>query len=696
MDCSETHFRAILLGGYMKYIPFVNIKQGSASVHRFFHGNTLPLTQLPFAMASFAPQTKSDSSWFYHPSDRCLEGVRLTHQPSPWIADYGSLIFMPQKRRPSLRAGDRWSGYRPEEAVLQPHYMQLRFLKSRSTFELTPTQRGCCIRVRFDTPEENYFSVLPLSGYSEFRFDNFSNTLFATVTNCCDSHAVGFKMYAVLRFHADHVDQKNTIVSDGDNAINASSVCGDNAGIHLKINGNRVDVKAAISYVSFDQALLNLKQDHAGLDFESVKAEGERTWEEYLSRIEIEAFDENRMRTFYSCMYRAFLYPHKCYEIDENKQPMHYCPSDGSIRSGVRYTDNGFWDTYRTVYPFFALVAKEEYKEMCEGFVNDYRECGWLPRWPSIGERGCMPSTLLDAVLCDAAVKGILAGETLRTAFGGMLKHANVNAEDDDYGRSGAESYVRLGYVPIEAHKESVNLTLDAAYGDWCIARIAEILGKEDVVSEYDRRSKNYRNLFDPETGFMRAKYENGCFRAEFDPFSWGLDYTEGSAWQNSFAVPHDIEGLADLYGGKEKLEDKIDALFSAEPKYEIGGYSCEIHEMTEMAAVDFGQCAISNQPSFHIPYIYSALGNVERTSFWVEKICAQLFSWKDDGFPGDEDNGSMALWYVFSNIGIYPFCPGKNEFVRTKKLVKSVKILGKDFNADNYCENTVPYTDLI
>lgn len=680
----------------MKYIPFVNIKQGSASVHRFSHGNTLPLTQLPFAMAAFAPQTKSDSSWFYHPADRCLEGVRLTHQPSPWIADYGSIIFMPQKRRPSLRAGDRWSGYRPEEALLQPHYMRLGFLKSRSTFELTPTERGCRIRVRYDDAESNYFSVLPLSGFSDFRFDDFSNTLFATVSNCCDSHAVNFKMYAVLQFDAGQIDAKNTIVENAEDSIQADRISGENVGIHLKVNGECVDVSVAVSYISYDQAFLNLEQDQAGKDFDSIKAAGKRTWEAYLSRVEIEAYNDDQMRTFYSCMYRAFLYPHKCYETDKNRQPIHYCPSDGSIRSGVRYTDNGFWDTYRTVYPFFALVAKDEYKEMCDGFVNDYKECGWLPRWPSIGERGCMPSTLLDAVLCDAAVKGIMTGETLETALEGILKHANVNAEHDDYGRNGAESYVKLGYVPIEAHKESVNLTLDAAYGDWCIARIAELLAKTDIVEDYDRRAGNYKNLFDPETGFMRAKYENGSFRKEFDPYSWGLDYTEGSAWQNSFAVPHDIDGLAALYGGKEKLEQKIDALFAAEPKYEIGGYSCEIHEMTEMAAVDFGQCAISNQPSFHIPYMYSALGNTEKTSFWVEKICNELFSWKDDGFPGDEDNGSMALWYVFSNMGIYPFCPGKNEFVRSKKLVKSVKILGKPFNADDYCENTVPYTDLI
>lgn len=695
----------------MKYIPFVNVKQGSASTMRFSHGNTLPLTQLPFGMNAFAPQTKSESSWFFHPADRCLEGVRLTHQPSPWIADYGSLIFLPQRDSHSVKASERWSGYRPEDAILQPHYMKLRFLKSRADFELTPTQRGAAIRVRFDEeprfdrhvaespllseqPPRLSLSLFPLNGFSAFHYDKASNTLYGMVTNCRDQNAVGFKMYVAARFGENQLCDDCFVCDDNGSAF-ADSVQGENACIHLLMKSSALDLKIATSYISYEQAELNLCRELEGKSFEEIKAEGERIWESYLSRVEIEPENDDQMKTFYSCMYRAFLYPHKCYEQDKDNRPIHYCPSDGSVRNGVRYTDNGFWDTYRTVYPFFALVAEDEYREMCEGFVNDYKECGWLPRWPSIGERGCMPSTLLDAVLCDAAVKGILTGKTLEDAFEGMLKHANVNSVNDDYGRSGAESYVRLGYVPIEAHKESVNLTLDAAYGDWCIARIAEILGKNDVAAEYDRRAKNYKNLFDPSTGFMRARFEDGSFRKAFDPFSWGLDYTEGSAWQNSFAVPHDIEGLASLYGGKEKLIAKIDALFNAPPVYDVGGYGFEIHEMTEMAAVDFGQCAISNQPSFHIPYIYSALGDVEKTSFWVERICKELFSHRDDGFPGDEDNGSMALWYVFSNIGVYPFCPGKNEFVRTKKLVKSVKILGREFDADAFEGNKIPFSAL-
>ncbi len=679
----------------MNYSQYVNIKQGSASVHRFSNGNTLPLIQRPFAMCAFAAQTSCKNSWFFHPDARSLEGVRITHQPSPWIADYGTLVFMPQKKR--IRFDEnRWSGYRPEEAVMTPSYMKLRFLKSRSTFEITPTERGGAVRVRFDDGNDNWFSVLPFRDFCSYRYEAEENTLYAIATNCGDDKAVNFKMYCVVKFSEGQIDASENIVGTDDCKSKANNVQGDMTGIHLKVKGENVDAFIATSYISFEQAKENLRQDTEGKTFDSIKNEAEELWENYLSRVEIEAFDEKQMKTFYSCMYRAFLYPHKCYEINGNGEKVHYAPSSGKVLHGVRYTDNGFWDTYRTCYPFYALVARDEYKEMCRAFVNDYLECGWLPRWPSIGERGCMPSTLVDAVLCDAAVKGLMDKETMEQALEGMLKHANTNSADDDYGRSGAESYVKYGYVPLEVHKESVNLTLDAAYGDWCIATIAKLLGKNDIAEEYFVRAKNYKNLFDSESGFMRAKYEDGSFRPDFNPIAWGLDYTEGSAWQNSFAVPHDMEGLAVLYGGKEKLLEKIDELFSTPPEYDDGGYGCEIHEMTEMAAADFGQCAISNQPSFHLPYIYSELGDVEKTAYWTEKMCNEAFSFENDGFPGDEDNGSMALWYVFSSIGIYPFCPGKNEFVRTKKLVKSVRILGKDFDADTYQENKIAYEDII
>ncbi len=684
----------------MKYSDYVNTKQGSASRFRFSNGNTLPLVQLPFGMAAFAPQTSEGNvSWYYHPEDRSLEGIRLTHQPSPWIADYGPMCFMLQKGSPALGGAERWSGIRPEDAVLKPYYLKYNVLRSRSVLEFTPTVRGAKIRVGFADGGDNYFTVHSVTGSCDFGFDKEKNTLFCSTDGCSGGEHEGFREYIVIAFPEGSVDFDKVKVGSKENGGNSafgSKVTGEEIAIYVPLKTPCAELSLATSYISYENALLSLEREALGRSFDEIMSDGEKIWEEYLSRVIIETDDSEKMKTFYSCMYRAFLYPHRCSEINARGEEEHYCPHDGKVYPGVRFTDNGFWDTYRTVYPFFSLAARDEMKLMLKSYINDYRECGWLPRWTSVGERGCMPSTLLDAVICDAAVKGLIEKDDLETALEGMLKHATTDAPFDYFGRNGAESYCRLGYVPYDEQKESVNLTLDAAYGDWCIARIAGLLGKTDIESEYDARAKNYANLFDKDFGLMRARNSAGDFRPDFTPIGWGRDYTEGSAWQNSFAVPHDMEGLADLYGGKEMLLKKIDELFETKPDYEVVGYSAEIHEITEMAAADFGQCAISNQPSFHIPYIYSELGETEKTAYWVKKLCDEAFSYKDDGFPGDEDNGTMALWYVFSVLGFYPFCPGRPDFVKGVKQADKAYILGKEVDIDKFEGNKIPYSELI
>ncbi len=680
----------------MKYCSYVNTKQGSKSTHRYSNGNTLPLVQLPFGMTAFAPQTEADARWYYHPESRSLEGIRLTHQPSPWIADYGAFVFLPQNRLIAAESGRRWSGYRPEEATLTPYYLKTRFLRSRADFELAPSERGAVIKITFDEDIDNFLSVLPVKGNYSYRFDAKNNTLYASTDMHMSGQAVKFKNYLVMKFPEGSVDIKKTQINIGNKFLCGTKCRGKKSGIHISLINKSTEIKLATSYISFRQAELNLENEVASKSLVQVKTEAENLWESCLSRVKIETKDKKIFKTFYSCMYRAFLYPHKCYEYDKNGNPVHYCPHDGSTRNGVRYTDNGFWDTYRTVYPFFALVAKDELREMLRAFIMEYTESGWLPRWLSIGECGCMPSTLVDAVICDGAVKGFIDNDLLEIALEGMIKHSVKNSGHRDFGRNGAESYCKLGYVPYEEEKETVNLTLDAAYGDWCIAEIAKILGKTDIETEYRKRALNYKNLFDAESGFMRAKDKNGNFRPDFTPIGWGRDYTEGSAWQNSFAVPHDIEGLAELYGGREKLIEKIDGLFAAPPHYVIHGYNCEIHEITEMAAVDFGQCGMNNQPSFHIPYIYSALGEVEKTAYWVKKICDELFSYKDDGFPGDEDNGTTAIWYIFGILGLYPFCPGKTEYVKGIKQIDKAFIGEKELDVNKFDGNKIEYKDLI
>lgn len=668
----------------MGYIPYVNTKQGSKMSPRFSQGNTLPLTQMPFGMSSFCPQNLWGHGWFYISDERHLYGLRLTHQPSIWLGDYGTLLFMPQREMPRSSADLASSSFRPEEAVLDPDYLKLELLRHRTTLELTPTERGASLRLRYDGEKKPFFSIFGIQGTTHLRIDAANNR----VIGWTDGHsaldiAEDFRMHFVLQFTEGSINAAESFVTNPGNQLTAGTQTeGVGTALHLALNDFSVQAQLAISYVREEQALRNWEQELTGRSFDELRAAANAKWEDCLSRIEITTPDEDRMRTFYSCMYRVFLYPHKCYEWDADGNPIHYCPHDGGIRPGYRYTDNGFWDTYRTVYPLFSLIAKDELPEMLDGFIQDFRDGGWLPRWTTLGGVNCMPSSLIDAVIADAAVKNVLSRDVLETALQGMIKHATEESPDPRFGRLGVSSFKDLGYVAYEAANPCVNLTLDFAYGDFCIAEVAKVLGHTDIEEKFRATTKNYRLLFDPSTGLMRARDGKGNMIEPFDPFAWGGAYCEGSAYQSSFAVPHDPEGLAELYGGKEKLLEKMDEVFRTPPYFTIGEYPYEIHEMTEMASVDFGQCAMCNQPSFHLPFFFAVLGDQAKTDYWVERICNELFSWRDfDGFPGDEDNGTTAAWYIFACLGLYPFCPGKPEYIKCKMLVDTAKINGKPWD---------------
>ena len=635
----------------MSYLDLVNVRMGTRTDPRFSHGNALPLTARPFGMAPFCLQTDAArGNWFFEPDKPYTEGVRLTHQPSPWLGDYGSFLMTPQNDCVSDHVGGAWSSYRIGDAVMRPDYLKVKLLRPGCTFELTPTERCGLIRLTFDNDRPSVLTIFPTRGKYEYRFDAAKNTLYGVTDGHAGDACADFRMYYALRFGAGQVDW-DRCVTRGE---------GGTACAHAALIGRQIEVRIGLSYISCDMADAAIDREIGGCSFEDIRAEAAADWEEKLGRLIFETDNERQKRTFYSCLWRVFLFPRIAWEVGEGGQPVHHAPVDGKPHPGVRYTDNGFWDTSRTVYPLFSLIARREFALMLEGFVNEYKESGWLPRWLSFGELGCMPSTLIDAVIAQAAVSGIGTREVLSDALEGMLHHANNECADRRFGRNGALSYIKYGYVPRNEQRESVNLTLDAAYGDWCIATVAEKLGRDELIAPYMARSKNYKNIFDPATGFMRGRDTEGKMADNFDPFVWGGEYTEGSAWQSTFFVPHDVEGLCELYGGKDAFLAKLDELFAAPPAYRVLGYGEEIHEMSEMAVCDFGQCAISNQPSFHFPFFYAYLGQPDKTAYWVRRLCDEAFSPEDDGFPGDEDNGTMAAWYIFAMMGRYPLCPGK------------------------------------
>ncbi len=637
-------------------------------------------------MASFTVQNdKAAGGWFYSPYSKSFEGIRLTHQPSPWVGDYGNLILIGQ--RGSLRFDEegRWSSFDNDGAVYQPAYMKGYVHRDRYTFELTPTNSGAAVRFSFSDENVNRINVIG-SARTEFVYDEKSGFVSGYTTSSAHSAAFGeLKEYFVLKLNVSFT------VERGENAIS------------LVTQAKNPECRFATSFLSVEQAKLNYRRELEHRSFEEVRESAEREWNEYLSRIHVEDENEERKAVFYTSMYRAFLWPRKFYELDEKGNPRHLNMKTGEPTKGYMYADNGFWDTYRTLYPYLSLIDTKLYAEMAESYYNYYADTGWLPKWLCPDNYNCMPGMLVEATVADAIVKEIVPRPLAEQMLGALLHDGEAVSGEAGVGRTGLAEYRKYGYVPYTVAKESVNETLDCCYGDYCIAQAAAKLGCDEIAKRYYTYAKNYRNLFDAETGFMRGKDEKGNFREEiFDPYAWGRDYTEGSAWQSSFAVYHDIKGLDDLYGGK--LREKIDELVAAPKYYTVGGYGFEIHEMSELAAGDCGQCAISNQPSFHIPYIYGELGDVAKTAALVEKL-AESFHNSVEGYPGDEDNGTMAAWFILSCLGMYQMCPSRPDFTMslplfdkiTVKLAngKLLKIDKSQLRPENM-KNIVSYSDIM
>lgn len=653
-----------LKGTPMNPISYVNVRQGTCSVPEFSCGNTLPLTAALHGMNHFALETRGTThTLFYHPTDNFTTGIRLTHMPSPWINDYGHFTFIAASGDGiGARLGKECrSSFTQARSVMMPDRLKVELQLFRCEMELVPTTRGAIVGMtwRDDTVKRFALTHFGKNATIDLSSDRMSICGYTTA-HTWETHE-NFRMYYTIHFDAPiHAEQ--SVIRQGEGAC---------ANLVFDTDRKEITARIATSFISAMQAERNYETELADRSLAELHNACEQAWNERLSLIEIEA-DEETMRTFYSCLYRMMLFPRIFFEYGADGKPYHYSPDAGKVFEGVFYTDNGFWDTYKTVYPLYSLILPELYTDICRGFCNYYDETGWLPRWMSPGAVNCMPGTAIDAVFGDAAAKKVITDPKLLVRMlDSTMHHVTEVSENPAFGRDGVESFNALGYVTAN-HRESVNKTQDYAYGNFCIAHIAQQLGKTDLHDELIASSLRYRNLYDRSSGFLRAKDAEGNMRENWSCIQWGADYTEGSAWQNSLAMFHDYGGMAKLMGGLDAMETHLDALFAAKSDYDIYGYGIEIHEMLEMAAVDFGQCAMSNQPSFHIPYLYSCIGRPEKTQYWVRRIMDELFSAEPTGYPGDEDNGSMAGWYVFSALGFYPVCPGAPEYVIGSPAVRS------------------------
>ncbi|MGM0126131.1 hypothetical protein IGI37_003532 [Enterococcus sp. AZ194] len=638
-------------------LAHIDTRHGTENQHSFSNGNCLPYTGVPFGMNYFAPQTTSDKgSWWFHPKDRTFQGYRITHQPSPWMGDYSHLLLLPfsgHLSEPALFQAQ--SSYRPEESTFSPSHLKITELRYQITSTMVPSMYGGILEIDYRDSEAALLLSLG-ENYQVSQVDE--STIRGYVINFSGCEDPDFKFYFTLKFAAPIHSLTDTKNKEGIVLIHFGDIA-------------KQTVQIGTSFISPEQADLNLKREE-NQTLADYLENSQQKWASYLNKIEVEHHDESQVATFYHNLYRTFLFPQTFYELDGVGQKIHYDTIAKTVRPGVLYTNNGFWDTYKTVYPLYSLIAKEEYGEMLEGFLTSYKETGFLPKWLSPDERGLMPGTLIDAVIADAAVKNIRP-DLMPEFLEAMKKAATIQSENPNYGRQGTYDYLKYGYVPLDYH-ESVNHTLDYCYSDFCISQVAAKTADSEKEF-YQKQATNYKNLFDPTVGFMRAKDKEGKFREEFLDIRWGKDYAEGSAWQSSFAVYHDFKGLIQSFGGDAVFEEKLIDLCNQAPRYNVDGYGFEIHEMSEMAATEFGQLAISNQPSFHYPFLFSYIGKPEMAQPLLKQLMTQEFNASTTGYPGDEDNGSTAAWYVFNSMGFYPVCPGSGEYVLGMPLFDKVTL---------------------
>ena len=618
----------------------IDTRFGTASKHAFSRGNTLPYTGVPFGMNYFVPQTSDqEGSWFFDPHLPIFQGVRLTHQPSPWIGDYSWLLLTPVTGGIS---GDtlfhRQSSYNLERAIFNPHYLRTFSERYQIETQLTPTCYGASIQLR---QTQGKALSLYLHAADELTVEQVDKkTLVLRQEGETETNKNPLVMFTVLAFSTDI----ESINQEGEDW-------------RIDLAGAEAQVQLATSFISKEQALFNLPKQ----DFEETKTDAKDSWEDLLGRFDVVETGSVDRTFFDHCLYRLFLFPQTFYEVNEQDENIHMDLASGTIKPGLLFTNNGFWDTFRTSFPLFALIIPEYYHQFLEGFLNSYRDTGYLPKWLAPDERGMMPGTLIDGLIADSACKG-MAPELEEEFLKAMIETATKADPKAVNGRHGLAQYQELGYLSTDYH-ESVSHTLDYAYSDFCISTCAAKLGQEELAQTYSQYSKNYQNLFDPETGYMRARDVDGNFRPDFSPYSWGRDYAECSAVQASLGVLHDISGLSQLMGGKEAFSNYLLKTCQSLPLFETTGYGYEIHEMSEMATAPFGQLAISNQPSFHIPYLFRYSNYPQYTSLLIKTLRQKAFRASWDAYPGDEDNGSLSAWYVWSALGLYPICPGKASY---------------------------------
>jgi len=658
-------------------VDYVNPLMGTDSEFKLSNGNTYPAIARPWGMNFWTPQTgRMGDGWGYTYDAYKIQGIKQTHQPSPWINDYGQFSLFPLTGDLKIKGEERASWFSHKAETAKPHYYKVYLADYDVTAEVTPTERAAIFRFTFPENENSWVLVDAFDRGSYVKIIPSANKIIGYTTRNSGGVPDNFRNYFVIQFDrpftAASVWSKDHVV-EGVNELQDDHV---GAAIRFQTqSGEQIHARVASSFISYAQAEQNLKE-LADDPFDTVKEKGRAVWNRELSRIAVEGGSDDQVKTFYSCLYRVLLFPRQFHEIDPSGKVIHYSPYNGKVLPGYLYTDNGFWDTFRAVFPFFNLMYPSLNERIQEGLVNTYKESGWLPEWASPGHRDCMIGSNSATLIADAWLKG-RRGYDIETLWEALLKNSENEGPLRSVGRFGVDYYNKLGYIPYDVKvNENVARTLEYAFADFCIYQLGKALGKpEKEIAIFAKRAMNYKNVFDKGSLLMRGKNQDGTFQSPFSPFKWGDAFTEGNSWHYTWSVFHDVKGLIGLMGGKKQFTAMLDSVFKVPPVFDESYYGQVIHEIREMQIMNMGNYAHGNQPIQHMIYLYNYAGEPWKAQYWAREVMDRMYTPAADGYCGDEDNGQTSAWYVFSAMGFYPVTPGVDEYVLGAPLFKKITV---------------------
>ena len=658
-------------------VDMVNPLTGTLSKFELSTGNNYPVIALPWGMNFWTPQTgKNGDGWQYTYTADKIRGFKQTHQPSPWMNDYGMFSLMPITGEVNFDEEKRASWFSHKAEIAKPYYYRVYLADYDITTEIAPTERAAMFRFTFPQEEMSYVVLDAYDRGSYVQIQPEKNRIVGYTTRNSGGVTKDFKNWFIIDFGSRSFDY--TSVTDSKEIFTDRKELKDNhTGAIVGFRTGHRDVitaRVASSFISLEQAERNLNE-LGKKSFDEIASDGRKIWNDVLGRIQVEGGSEEQMRTFYSCLWRSLHFPRRFYEIDEKGNPIHYSPYNGQILPGYLFADTGVWDTFRCLFPFLNLVYPSMNEQMQAGLVNAYLESGYLPEWSSPGHRDCMIGQNSASVVADAYIKGIRVANQDKL-WDAVTYGAHHHLDRSASGRVGHDYYDRLGYVPCNVGiGQNVARTLEYAYNDWSIYTLGKAMGKSEAeLAPYKKAALNYANVYNPARKLMCGREEQGAFNADFVPENWSGEFCEGNSWHWSFCVFHDPAGLSKLMGGRDEMTEMMDSVFVL-PSYLGLRSRGMIHEMREMQVMDMGQYAHGNQPIQHMVYLYNWTGQPWKAQYWTREIMDKLYNPNADAYCGDEDNGQTSAWYVFSAMGFYPVCPGTKQYAMGSPLFQKILV---------------------